>query len=431
MVDAFLGLRGTGDWVTGDRPLAWRNGIFRLYPDGAMALTGLTAMMEEEKVTDPEFNWWTKTLPLQGGALTDIYTDTGMTTAYVSAGAAGDVLYVKAAEDIAEEFRVGHDVVLRYTLDMSVDVKAKVTAILLAGASSKITVKLLEADNNSSLFDLSDADTILVTGNLNAEGAGIPTTIAYDPVKIRNYSQIFRTPLEITRTARETTLRTEDAYMRAKKECLEIHTIELEKEFLWGIPTENTGANGKPERTTMGVAPFIKTYAPSNVFDFSNDAGYSGSTWLAGGEDWLDSSFEVVARFGYGKKFVMAGSGAIRGINRLAKQSGQINLTPQTTSFGLSVMNWVTPFGTWVLYPHPLLSYEPTTRNMMVVIEPKDMKYRFVTDTKFYDMPQGQTSPSHERYDGTKEEYLTECGLEFHHPLRCGLLYGVGLNNRV
>ena len=43
-------------------------------------------------------------------------------------------------------------------------------------------------------------------------------------------------------------------------------------------------------------------------------------------------------------------------------------------------------------------------------------------DTKFDDVtPVGQ--------DGTKEEFLTECGLELHHPEAFGILKGIGLDN--
>ena len=106
-----------------------------------------------------------------------------------------------------------------------------------------------------------DADTVLIVGNINAEGASIPDAISYDPVKYNNYTQIFRTPLEITRTARKTRLRTGDPYKEMKREALELHSIELEKAFFFGVSSENTGSNGKPERTTQGCIDFISTNA--------------------------------------------------------------------------------------------------------------------------------------------------------------------------
>lgn len=430
---AFMGMRGTGDWQTDERPKNWRQGILFLYPTGSAPLTGLLSKMGEEQVDDPEFNWWTKLLPAQGGTITDIYTDAGMTTALAAGGtAAGTLLYVKLPQALATEFRVGHQVLLRVSTNLNVDVNAKVTGRTLNGANSQLIVKLLEIDDNGGAANLSTADTILIIGNVNAEGAPIPDAIAYDPVKWNNFTQIFRTPLDITRTARKTRLRTEDAYKEAKRESLELHSIEMEKAFFWGIKTENVGTNGKPERTTMGLIQAIKTGAPSNVFNYSTDANYTGDPWVGtngSGEEWLDRSLEVIFRYGSADKLAFAGSGAILGIQRIAKFTGQINLTPMSTSYGLKVTQWITPFGTINLMTHPLFSYEATTRNLVVICEPSMLKYRYIDDTTFMSQDATKVSPSHERLDGTKEEWLTECGLEYHHPLKFGMLQNVGRDN--
>jgi hypothetical protein len=426
---AFMGMRGTGDWVTDERPKSWRQGILFLYPNGSAPLTGLLSKMGEEVVTDPEFSWWTKLLPAQGGVVTDVYTDAGMTAAYTTGAVAGGLLYLKVPLAIASEFRVGHQALLRVSTNLNVDVNAKVTGVVRNGANSQIAVKLLEADDNGGATTLGSCDTVLIVGNINAEGAPIPDAIAYDPVKWFNYTQIFRTPLDITRTARKTTLRTEDAYKEAKRESLELHSIELEKAFFWGIRTENVGVNGKPERTTMGLIQAIKTGAPSNVFNYPTDPAFAGDAWSAGGEEWLDNALEVMFRYGSTEKLAFAGSGAILGLNRLAKTSGQITLNPTSTSYGLKVTQWNTPFGNINLMTHPLFSYELTTRNLVVMLEPSMLRYRYIDDTTFMSMDTTKVSPSHERLDGTKEEWLTECGLEYHHPLKFGLLNGVGKDN--
>jgi hypothetical protein len=428
----FLGMRGTGDWATDQRPKNWRETILYLYPNGSAPLTAILSKMKEEKVDDPEFNWWTKQLAQQGGAVvaTEIYTDATMATKLAAAGTLGQVLYVKVAEAVADEFRAGHQCLLRDTSDYSVDVVAKVMAVQKNGASSCITVKLLEADDNSTSHDLRDADRILIIGNINPEGGSMPEAIGYDPVKLYNKTQILRTPLSITRTARLTRLRTGDAYKEMKREALELHSIELEKAFLWSVMTENIGANGKPERTMDGLIPVIKTSAAANCDDFTLNTSYSGQTWLQGGEEWFDLMLEQMFRYGRGEKLAFAGSGALLGINRLAKSSGQIQLNPQTTSYGLKVVEWMLPMGTIYVKTHPLFSYEVTNRNSMVIFEPEDLLYKYITDTSFY--AEGETqNTGYTRRDGTDEEYLTECSLEYHHPIGWGYLNGIGLDNNL
>ena len=432
----FLGMRGTGDFtVDGQRPKNWREMILYLYPNGSAPLTAILSKMASEKVDDPEFNWYTKTLSQQAATITGIHTVAALNSAYTGATAvAGDTLYVKMAEADAKEFRPGHQVLFRLSTDVNVDKNAKVTARTLAGANSYLTVKLLEADNTSG-NDISDATRLLVVGNINAEGAGMPDAISYDPVKLYNKTQIFRTPLDITRTAKRTRLRTGDAYKEAKREALEYHSIEMEKAFLWGIMTETTGSNGKPERTTQGLIPTIKANVPANVVDFRtwSTANLSGANWTEAtdgelpGELFLDAMLEQLFRYGNKEKLALVGSGALLGINRLVKAKGTYEFTSSTKDYGIEVVEWKTPFGRVNCITHPLFSFEPTNRNSMVIFEPANLKFRFIDDTTFYaDGEKQNTGPN--RIDGTKEEFLTEAGLEYHHPAGWGYLNGIGLN---
>lgn len=427
---AFLGMRGTGDWATNERPENWRQGVLYEFPNGTVPLTAMLSMMDTRKVDDPRFHWWTESLAQQGGTVTGVFTNTGLTTPYVSGATAGTTLYVRAAEAVVSEFRENHQVLLRVSTDLNTDVNAKVTGVVKAGAASYIAARLLENDDNSTLHDLSDVDSMLIIGNINAEGGPIPDAITYDPVEWFNYIQTFRNPLEITRIARRTTLRTEDAYKKLKRQSLQYHTIEMERAFLFSIATQNTGANGKLERTTMGLIPAIRAGAPQNVSDFSADPNFAGETWLSAGEQWLDQMLEQIFRFGESEKMVFAGSGAVLGINRLAKNGGNVQLTPQTVSYGMKVMQWITPFGTIYLKIHPLFSYDASTRNSMVLFEPAQLTYCCIDDTRFIPQPM-EVSTAGERLDETLEEWLTDCGLEYHFPARFGFLSGINKDNQV
>ena len=433
---AFLGMRGTGDWATDQRPKNWREAILYRYPNGSAPLTAILSKMASEKTTDPEFNWWTKSLATQRATVTGIYTDSGLSVAYVSGALANDQLYVKMSSDDISHFRTGHIALLRDASDLTVDVVAKVIGRVSSGANSYIQVVLLEADDNSTAGDLSNCDAALIIGNANAEGAAMPDAIGYDPSKWYNFTQIFRTPLEMTRTAMQTRLRTGEQYKEAKREALELHSIEMEKAFLFGVPSERTGDNGKPERTTLGIIPAIKGgYTGSGgdagtVNNFATNTDFSGQTWLQGGEEWLDAQLEVIFRKGSSEKLAFAGSGAVLGINSLIKSGGNFDYSAATMDYGIKVTKWVTAFGTINIMTHPLFSHEVTTRNAMVIFEPKDIKYRFIQDTMYKADDRLQKGGWTSR-DGIKEEYLTECGLEYHHPDGWGYLYGFNTANAV
>lgn len=432
---AFPGVRGSGSWSTDERPKNYREMILWLYPNGMMPLTALLSMLGSESTDDPEYNWWTKTVPSQRSAITegDVHTVNTLDSKaqWDSDTAANndfdkdETVYVKIATDTTaqmKKYRVGHVIMLRDASNYAHDVRCKVTA----KATDYLTCKVLKTYAGSSTVATDNTyDTIIIIGNVNEENAVRPASVSYDPVKFSNYTQIFRTPLEISRTAQKTKLRTGPAYERMKREALEIHGIEREKAFIWGVPTENTGSGGLPERTTGGIVDFIKTNVPTNIKDFTSDA--AGNTWLGAGEDWLDEKLEQIFRYGSPTKLALCGSGAMLGINKLAKASGYFNISVATASYGIQVVKWVTPFGELLLKTHPLFSYEATDRNTMLILDTKNIKTRVLDDT-FFKPDKAENESTGDGRDGKKEEFITEDGLELHHPDTFGILYNVGID---
>lgn len=433
-------MRGTGDWVANQRPENWREQILYLYPNGMAPLTAILSMMSSMSVDDPRFHWWTQEQTAVGGAVAGVYTLPDLSVAYVAGGVAGDVLYIQITTVLGNRVRKGHQILLRDASDYRVDVVGKVTEVVRGAVNTVVAVKLLEADDNSPDHDLSDCDTFKIIGNLNPEGGEMPDAIALNPVEVYNYTQIFRTPLSMTRTALKTKLRTGNQYQKAKSEALEMHSWEMELAFLWGIRTQNIGDNGKPERTTMGVINFIRQFMPANCNDFTLNATYAGLNWTqaylgqTAGEHWLKTYLEQIFRYGADSKLCLCGSGFLLGIDALAMTGGQVQLQPAQKIYGMQIREWITPFGSIYMKTHPLFSYDATTRNMGVILEPKELTYRYIDDTQFYSESKSKTHSEgygQRRIDGINEEYLTECGLEFGLPQKCAVLNGVGLNNNL
>jgi len=434
----FLGMRGTDDWVADQRPMNWRQQILKLYPNGMAPLTAILSMMGGKKVDDPQFHWWTQEQTTVGGTIDGTFTDAAATVAYAPGAyaAAGDTLYITVSVALGLRIREGHQILLRDANDWRVDKQGKVTNVNRGALATILAVRMLETDAATAApaHDLSDADTFKIIGNINPEGGEMPDAIALNPTKVYNLTQILRTPLSSTRTALETTLRTGDDYQKAKAEALEMHSWEMELAFIWGIMTENTGDNGKPERTTRGVIDFIRTYAAANCDDYALNATYSGQTWAAGGETWLKTILEQIFRYGASEKLCLCGSGFLLGIDALAQTSGQINIGPGQKFYGMEIDEWRTPFGKIKMKTHPLFSYDATTRNMGILLEPKELGYRYITDTTFYGESSAKVHPAgygQRRVDGLNEEYLTEAGLEFGLPQKCAVLNGVGQANIV
>lgn len=423
----FLGMRGTGNWVDNQRPENWRQMMLYLYPNGSAPLTAIMSMLGEESVDDPHFHWWSKTLPSQSAALTDagVYDDDGLSTASTSGDEAGDTRYLKMAEDDAKQFVAGHKVLIRDEDDFNVDTVAKVTDRTEAGASSYITVKLLEDSNG-----IETADVALIIGSMKEEGfSGLPEAVAYDPTEFSNYTQISPQALKLTRTAMKTRLRTGDAYQEAKRECLELLSIQMEKDLIWSVKSLNT-VNGQPERTMDGILSFIRQYAPGNIDDYeTSDTDFDDTTWVNGGEEWLDLQLEKIYRHGNPQgKLALVGSGALLGLKKLAQAGGEVQLEAGQTDYGLQVINYITPFGTLPMKTHPLFSFEPTNRHSMLIVEPRNLKYRFIDDV-FFVSDENKNNNSHPYFDGKEEGYVAEWSLELHFPETFGYLNGIGKDN--
>lgn len=426
----FLGMRATGEWPDNVQPENFRQGILLYYPNGKAPLTAIMSAIRTQVTDDPTVHWFSKTLATQRASLLNsgVYDDAALTTAYSGAdGVAGTVVYVNIGAAPAKHFRKGHIVLLRESDDYSSDTRAKVVDIKISGTASYLACKLRQDDPN----DLAGADTVLVIGNTNPQGGPTPDAVAYDVEEATNKCQIFKSALDLTGTAIATKYRIGDAYQEAKRETLELHGIELEKSHMYGLLYAGTGDNSKPEWEMDGLFSIITTNASANVADFTTDTEFAGQTWEQGGEDWLDKYIYQFFDFGdESEKLGLCGRTALRAVNKIAKQSGFMSLTPETTKFGMKVVRWVTAVGDIFLKTHPLFSYNPTDLKTIIVIEPRLLTARPLRtrDTHFqrdllYD------AGGYVHVDGKHEQWLSETTMEYHNVPAMGILRNVGSNN--
>jgi len=423
---SFLGMRGTGDWSGNERPQSWREGTLLYFPNGDMPLTAVTSKGRKEATTDPRFNWFEKGMATQCGVVTQAYTDAALTTAVLigSTYPVGQTIYINVAEAVAGDFRVGHSALVADMQTHSHFVWGKVVAVDLNGASSYVAIKLRTAGTAGYLL-VSATNTLYLEnlGDINPEGGYIPDALSYDPTEYYNLTQIFRTPIDITRTQRKTKMRTGDVMKEAKREALMYHGIGIEAAAILGARTELVGLNGKKERTTQGIIPWLVANNSDNVVDYSNSTALS---WLVGGEDWFDEKLEQLFRYGRTTKMALCGSGALLGISKLVKARSSFQLTAVTGAYGVTATKWVTPFGEVLLKHAPLLTKRIHNRNSIIMFEPENLVFRYIDDTHFKDSSE-ESQAGHAGFDGTKQEFLTEGGFEFHFAKTAMYMTSVGL----
>lgn len=390
---AIQGLRNTANFVADQRPKSWREFIMLQWPNGTMPLTALTSLMKKDTVNDPEFYWWEKKMEGQRVTITADLSDSA-TTLTVTSGdawrvAEGHLLYIEETGEI-----------VRVSTDPTV-------------ADEITVVRGYSGTSGTAIADIDAAGVnpkALVIGTAFEEGATSPKGINYDPTKVRNYTQIFRNALEMTRTASKTRLRTGDQVKEAKREALELHGNEMERAFWFGKPWEGT-LNGRPIRTTGGIFHFLEDgnrdfAVPSSELDM----------------DQLEEYMLEAFKYGSSEKMAICGNRALLTIQQAVRKNTSYQFMQGQKEYGMNVSRLISPFGELVLKTHPLWNYAPggtTTAvdyagldSRMAILDMSNIKFRpFVdADTKY--KPDIQDND----LDGMKSEYLTECGLEVANP---------------
>ena len=425
------GLFGTQDLDSEQRPQDWDPVIHAFAPRGTAPLRALLSAIPTSPIVDPYFNWSERITPTQDGTVTDIFTDI-LSTSYTSGGSAGDVLYVQMSSDDVSQLRVGHQVLLMDASDGTNRHNCRLTGIVNNGANSYFECILLEDDDNGTGTDLSDADGFIVVGAIQSEGSESPDSLARKPTWFINYAQIMWETYKITGTQLETELRTNpNALAERQEETFERYLIQQEKNLFFGVKSLATGSNDEEVRTMDGIVTAIQANT-SNSFDYVSDANFDSFTWVQGGKTWLEDNLEVISRFGNARKTAFVGSGAMKGLNRLADTFGDVNIVPTQNEFGMDIRQWIGTNVTMDIIIHPLFSQTAHWRNWMVVLELDKLKFRPLRgrDTMFLADP-NRNKGGATALDGIVEGWRTEATLQYALLDAMGVFTGVGENNPI
>lgn len=381
---AFAGLRGTGDWSADERPKNFREMILWNNPNGMAPLTALMARMKTEKTDDPEFAWWEEVLtPVRLAITSDL--SNASTAATVAAGAlnlvAGDLLLVEKTETSTYDNEI----------------------VLVSSVTSDTAFVIKRGYAGTSAAAIGQPFYVTRIGSTFEEGTGSPGVSLRNPTKFKNYTQIFKTKVDITRTASQTRARTGDPWANDKKRKAFDHSTGLEAAFMFGRPSETASgpAKGKPIRTTGGIRSFLST----------NVKVYGTSPTEDSFIDFMQGLYNYEAGGAGDERIVFCGNGFLTNLNKLARNSNstRINYNGGVVNlYGMNLQRWVFPFGTIALKSHPMMNVHGRYTNSAYIINPAGLIYRPIMDTKFQDNIQANDE------DERAGQWITECGLELH-----------------
>jgi len=399
---AVAGLRGTGDWGVDERPKNFREMILWRDPNGMAPLTALTSKMKKQVTDDPEFAWWEEEqkpvrIVVAAIATTSQTTLTIDTTQDFTALdlVAGDVLLVESLESTTYNFEV-------------VQVSTTPTA------SNALAVTRAIASTTGA--QIVTSTFLLKMGSAYAEGTTSPDASTRNPTKYNNYTQIFKTKYELSGTAEETRTRTGDPKANDKKRKAFDHANAMEWAFLFGVPTETTGSNGKPLRYTQGL--YHKLASVYNATSRPTIKIWTTTTGL--NEDAiLDATYQMwdfnPAGAGSGTERIgLCGNGFLNRMNKIVNDSTstRVNFDGVIRVYGMNLTKWILPQGIIYLRTHPLMNVNTRFTNGCFIINPGTISYRPMKgrDTKMEDGIQANDS------DTMEGQWKTECGIEIQHP---------------
>ena len=283
--------------------------------------------------------------------------------------------------------------------------------------------------SDDGAYTTSDNDVCHVIGNAQGEGEEAPEAWSDELQVVWNSCQIFKTPLEITGTLLQASLRGESSELaRLRMQKNQEHKMQKEKAFLYGVRGDasgtggtnlggsetfddfgRTGAGGGKVRTTYGIVSALNAYGAASGDDQS--VYTIGDSYKYGNfVDDMEKVFQYVPTSGVKRAF--CGAGALGYWSKMAGSEGfaggsgwTVNLSDMkrdTLGFNYKILE--TPHGILQLIPTPALR-GPYNKYMLVIDE----------DNLFhaqYRSPMYQTNiKTNNAYDGVKDQYFSDEGI--------------------
>lgn len=381
-----LGLRGTGSFSADERPKSYREGILRQHANETDApLTALTSKLRQEKIDDPQRLWFEKGFPTRSCVVNGAQTNSETT--------------IEVNSNLAKIFRNG---------DVIQNDRTRERMWVTADPSVTTEITVARGKGGTSGIAMIDGDRLVCIGRAYAEGSGSPSGISFDPTVPFNYTEIFKTPFEVTRTARQTRLRTGKTEKEQKIDTSLMHLGDIELSMFFGGREEDLSGS-QPKRTMGGLEYFVT----SNILDCSTSSGLLSK---AAFDNWLEGLYR---RDGM-DRLLFVGSTVATVLAQLMEARADVQIKPTAEGvYGMKMVHYITPFGDLYIKLHPRLSLEPSYRGWAFAVNPRNLVYSYIQDTIF------EPNVYNKEIDGTKGQFLTECTLEVHHEDTHGILKGV------
>ena len=378
---AIQGLRGTGQFGTDFRPTNYRELFTLLEPNGTAPLQALLAMTNSESTDDPKYNHFRDELPTRtivvNGALNN-----SATTLTFDDDANDEAFIVKGT--VLNNPATGENMLV--TADSN---------------TSANTVAISRGFGGSTAGSVADDQEIIIAGFADQEGGTAPTAVSFDPTVDHNFTQIFKTAVQVSGTLQNTYLRTGDKEQEQLTKALKLHMGDIERAFFFGTRGILNGSTAQPTRSTGGLFSMI-----TNVIDC---ASATATTNKMTEKEFDQNLIESIFAFGSNEKIAFCGPRVVTNMMEIGKNRWQP--TQIDNAYGVAFTRYTTFAGDLLIYMHPMFRQVSALANEMLILDMNHINYRYMAgrDTQLV------RDIHNNEFDGVKHMYMSECGLEMTH----------------
>lgn len=295
-------------------------------------------------------------------------------------------------------------------------------SVILTDDASTTTAKFKNLGGTA--ISTVDNDYFVCVSNAQEEGTESPDAWADELDVVWNQCQIFKTPVEITGTLYEASLRgANNELARLRLQKMQNHKMHLEKALLFGRSPLGTnlasgdtftdldaltGDNSKVVRTTYGALSAVRDFGTSSG-DYQSNFDITESTYkYSNFVDDMEKAFQYVPNSG--EKFAFAGPGIMSFWSKLEyARSAKDNWTVQISDtrkndMGFNIRKLETPHGVLNLVKTHALKYEYNKH--MLVVDDSNLELVTYRPDKFQ-----ANIKTDNAYDGVKDQYFSDKGV--------------------
>ena len=372
--------------------------ITRLGPNGQAPLFGMTSMLKDETAYQFEHGYFSKTMIFPKMVLNGAIAD-GTTTTFTVVDTTNVLPGMVFQADTTKE------------------------NILINTVPNSTSVTVTRNFGNNVNTGIANSVNLWMVGNAYEEASLRPQSLIINPVRITNYTQIFRNTWTISGTLAATPMIAGGNYdAESKEDCAMFHAVDIEKALIFGQKFLGT-KNGQPIHTMDGLINTVNAAAAGNITTLGSTTTY---TQL---EAALDPVFnQVTDPASAPERVFFVGGTARRVLHQIFRLNSTYFIQNRETSYGLQFDSFKIPRGSFNIVEHPLLNAYGSTSTwgkMAIAVDLPSFNMAYLQGRKTVNREFNQDGKPvvDSGVDAVGGSLLTECTCLVKNPAADAILY--------